>query len=251
YTNKDWEIGNLSFYLQDHSMPTIAKLTRHLEDFFGNDVNIVSEADFLYSGGQVGIVEALNEEITASNQKIMIAITLVILVCVFLLYRSVTVALVLIFSLAMANALTYAFMAWKEVGLNVSTLPLAALGVGLGVDYGIYMLDRIKEEYKLCGDVTGSMHRALMTSGNAIVITALTMVLPLVPWVLMSPLRFQAEMSMLLGMVLVMNMLGSLLFVPAALAALKPNSIFPKDSAISTGRGEDGRLHDETPVLAN
>ena len=142
-------------------------------------------------------------------------------------------------------------MAWKEVGLNVSTLPLAALGVGLGVDYGIYMLDRIKEEYKLCGDVTGSMHRALMTSGNAIVITALTMVLPLVPWVLMSPLRFQAEMSMLLGMVLVMNMLGSLLFVPAALAALKPNSIFPKDSAISTGRGEDGRLHDETPVLAN
>jgi len=251
YTNKDWEIGNLSFYLQDHSMPTIAKLTRHLDDFFGDKANIVSEAKFLYSGGQVGIVEALNDEITTSNQKIMVAITLVILACVFLLYRSVTVALILIFSLAMANALTYAFMAWKEVGLNVSTLPLAALGVGLGVDYGIYMLDRIKEEYKLCGDVTGSMHRALMTSGNAIVITALTMVLPLVPWVLMSPLRFQAEMSMLLGMVLVMNMLGSLLFVPAALAALKPNSIFPKDSAISTGRGEDGRLHDETPVLAN
>jgi len=251
YTNKDWEIGNLSFYLQDHSMPTIAKLTRHLEDFFGNDVNIVSEADFLYSGGQVGIVEALNEEITASNQKIMIAITLVILVCVFLLYRSVTVALVLIFSLAMANALTYAFMAWKEVGLNVSTLPLAALGVGLGVDYGIYMLDRIKEEYKLCGAVVESMHRALMTSGNAIVITALTMVLPLVPWVFMSPLRFQSEMSMLLGMVLMMNMLGSLLFVPAALAAIKPNAIFPKNSAKTAGRGNENRMLDESPVLAD
>ena len=250
YTNKDWEIGNLSFYLQDHSMPTIAKLTQNLEDFFGDKANIVSEAEFLYSGGQVGIVAALNDEITVSNQKIMIAITLVILVCVIALYRSFTVALILIFSLATANALTYAFMAWKEVGLNVSTLPLAALGVGLGVDYGIYMLDRIKEEYKLCGSVSEAMHRALMTSGNAIVITALTMVLPLVPWIFMSPLRFQSEMSMLLAMVLIMNMLGSLLFVPAALAALRPKAIFPKSIARTTSRGT-GKQIGETPILAH
>lgn len=229
YTNKDWEIGNVSFYLQDHSMPTIGKLRKHLDDFFGDEANITSEADFLYSGGQVGITEALNDEISTSNQKIMVAITLVIAVCIMTLYRSISVALILIFSLATANALTYAFMAWQQVGLNISTLPLAALGVGLGVDYGIYMMDRIKEEFKLCGSVIEAMHRALMTSGNAIVITALTMILPLVPWIVMSPLRFQAEMSMLLGMVLMMNMLGSLLFVPAALAALRPNAIFPKE----------------------
>jgi len=242
YTNKDWEIGNLSFYLEDHSMPTIARLTQNLEDFFGDKANIVSEADFLYSGGQVGIVEALNDEIAASNQKIMIAITLVIFVCIIALYRSISVALILIFSLATANALTYAFMAWKEVGLNISTLPLAALGVGLGVDYGVYMLDRIKEEYKLCGSATEAMHRALMTSGNAIVITALTMVLPLVPWIFMSPLRFQSEMSMLLGMVLIMNMIGSLLFVPAALTALRPKAIFPKNIARTTPREHNEQL---------
>ena len=242
YTNKDWEIGNLSFYLEDHSMPTIARLTQNLEDFFGDKANIVSEADFLYSGGQVGIVEALNDEIAASNQKIMIAITLVIFVCIIALYRSNSVALILIFSLATANALTYAFMAWKEVGLNISTLPLAALGVGLGVDYGVYMLDRIKEEYKLCGSATEAMHRALMTSGNAIVITALTMVLPLVPWIFMSPLRFQSEMSMLLGMVLIMNMIGSLLFVPAALTALRPKAIFPKNIARTTPREHNEQL---------
>lgn len=242
YTNKDWEIGNLSFYLEDHSMPTIARLTQNLEDFFGDKANIVSEADFLYSGGQVGIVEALNDEIAASNQKIMIAITLVIFVCIIPLYRSISVALILIFSLATANALTYAFMAWKEVGLNISTLPLAALGVGLGVDYGVYMLDRIKEEYKLCGSATEAMHRALMTSGNAIVITALTMVLPLVPWIFMSPLRFQSEMSMLLGMVLIMNMIGSLLFVPAALTALRPKAIFPKNIARTTPREHNEQL---------
>lgn len=227
FTNNEWEIGNVSFYLQDHSAETINKITQHLQDFFANPDNVVSQADFLFSGGQVGITQALNEEITKSNQLIMVAISLVILCCLLILYRSFKVGLMLLFSLATANALTYAYMAWKGVGLNVSSLPLSALGVGLGVDYGIYILDRVKEEFKKCGDVMESMHKALSSSGSAIVITALTMIIPLIPWMLFSPLRFQSEMSALLGLVLMMNMLGSLLFIPAALIAFKPKSIFP------------------------
>ena len=148
FTNKEWEIGNISFFLEDHSRPTIQKLRDNLDAFFANEKEVISDADFLYMGGQVGIVEALNEEIVNSNIKTMVAIACVIFFCIVLYYRSVTTGLVLLFSLATANSLTYAFMAWKEVGLNVSTLPLAALGVGLGVDYGIYMIDRIKEEYR-------------------------------------------------------------------------------------------------------
>jgi predicted RND superfamily exporter protein len=231
FTNNEWEIGNVSFFLQDHSVPTIAKLKQTLGDFFANKNELVSQADFLYSGGQVGIVEALNEEITRSNFKIMIAIAFVIGACILIYYRSFTVALILLFSLATANSLTYAFMAWKEVGLNVSTLPLAALGVGLGVDYGIYMVDRIKEEFAAgAGSISDAIHQAFLTSGNAIFITAVTMIGPLLPWTFMSPLRFQAEMGMLLGLVLFMNMLGSLLFVPAALAAFRPKALFPERS---------------------
>ncbi|HIE86234.1 MAG TPA: multidrug transporter [Pseudomonadales bacterium] len=229
FTNVDWEIGNVSFFLEDHSVPTIENMTKTLEGFFTLEDEIVSEADFLYSGGQIGIVEALNREITESNIKIMIAIAIVIGTCILIYYRSPTVAFILLFSLATANSLTYAFMAWKEVGLNVSTLPLAALGVGLGVDYGIYMVDRIKEEYAKATDtIADAIHRAFLTSGNAIFVTAITMIGPLLPWAFMSPLRFQSEMGMLLGLVLFMNMLGSLLFLPAALAAFKPKSLFPE-----------------------
>ena len=228
FTNNEWEIGNVSFFLEDHSVPTIKKMGKTLSDFFDHETEIVSEAQFLYQGGQIGLIEALNEEIAESNQLIMIAIAVVITLCLFLYYRSLIVAAILLFSLATANFLTYAFMAWKGVGLNVSTLPLAALGVGLGVDYGIYMLDRIKEEFKKGpGSVHDAIHKAFTTSGNAIFITAVTMIGPLLPWMFMSPLRFQSEMGMLLGLVLFMNMLGSLLFVPAALAAFRPRAIFP------------------------
>ncbi|MDX2424967.1 MAG: efflux RND transporter permease subunit [Cycloclasticus sp.] len=228
FTNKEWEIGNISFFLEDHSRPTIQKLRDNLDAFFSSEKEVVSDAKFLYMGGQVGIVEALNEEIVKSNVKIMIAIAIVISLCIVLYYRSFTTGLILLFSLATANALTYAFMAWKGMGLNVSTLPLAALGVGLGVDYGIYMVDRIREEYRKLDvkDVHEAIHHAFLTSGNAIFITAVTMIAPLIPWAVASPLRFQAEMGLLLAMVLFMNMLGSLLFVPAAIAAFHPKALF-------------------------
>jgi predicted RND superfamily exporter protein len=228
FTNVDWEIGNVSFFMEDHSVETLKKLGETLAGFFELEDEIVSDAQFLYSGGQVGITEALNDEISKSNIKIAIAITIVISICIILYYRSLIVGLVLLFSLATANALTYAFMAWKGVGLNVSTLPLAALGVGLGVDYGIYMVDRIKEEFLKYRNVAEALHHAFVSSGNAIFITAITMIAPLIPWTFMSELRFQSEMSMLLGLVLFMNMLGALLFVPAALAAFKPKALFPE-----------------------
>jgi predicted RND superfamily exporter protein len=171
-------------------------------------------------------VEALNAEIKRSNVQVMFAIALVIATCIVLYYRSIVTGFILLFSLATANFLTYAFMAYKGVGLNISTLPLAALGVGLGVDYGIYMIDRIKEEFKKCQDVNDAIHRAFLTSGNAIFVTAVTMIAPLLPWAFLSPLRFQAEMGMLLALVLFMNMLGALLFVPAACSAFQPRAIF-------------------------
>ncbi len=226
FTNNTWEIGNISFFIEDHSVPTIAALTSSFGKFFDELQGNRSEGSFLYSGGQVGIVEALNAEIRESNVKIMVAIALVIGACILLYYRSVVATLILLLSLATANFLTYAFMAWKGVGLNVSTLPLAALGVGLGVDYGIYMIDRIREDYRRLGDVNEAIHAAVRTSGSAIFVTAVTMIAPLLPWAFISPLRFQAEMGMLLALVLLMNMLGSLLFVPAAFSWLRPASIF-------------------------
>lgn len=230
YTDNDWKIGNISFFLEDHSAPTIAKVTAALGEFFGRKGEQPSKANFLYSGGQVGLTEALNEEISRSNLVTTAAAAFLIVICILLAYRSIQVMLILAASLAVANFVTYAFMAYKGVALNLSTLPLAALGIGLGVDYGIYMMDRIKEEFDNVGDVVQAIHSALLTSGNAIFITATTMIIPLLPWVFLSPLKFQAEMGMLLALLLFMNVLGGILFVPAAVAAFEPRGLFSRRS---------------------
>ncbi|PHR55522.1 MAG: multidrug transporter [Robiginitomaculum sp.] len=241
YTNPEWQIGNITIPVKDHTSQTVDKVIGQVANFLDNAPKLENGAEFLYAGGQIGIAQALNDEIRDSNTKVMLAIVAVIAVCVFILYRSVTIGLVLILSLAVANFITYAFMAFKGIGLSVNTLPLTALGIGLGVDYGIYMLDRIREESGLHSSNYEAVREAIKTSGNAIFVTAMTMVLPLVPWFMFSTLRFQAEMGLLLGMVLFLNMVGALVFVPAAVLYLKPKAIFGDPALRDNGNEPDAK----------
>ena len=225
YTNPEWEVGNVSIPLKDHTSAVIDRAIAAVSEFVAIQKIGTEDPQLLYAGGQVGITKAVNDEIRASNFAILVAIVIVIALCILVLYRSVSLGLLLILSLMTANFLTYAFMAAKGIGLSISTLPLTALGIGLGVDYGIYMLDRIREEVKSGLELFGAVKQSMITSGNAIFVTAMTMVLPLLPWSFLSELRFQAEMGLLLGMVLFLNMIGSLIFIPAAVLLFKPKAI--------------------------
>ena len=251
YTNPEWQIGSVSIPVKDHAGRTVDTVIDVVGDFIDSQPPLDNEERFLYAGGQIGIIKAVNDEIRASNTVVLLSIVAVIAICVFVLYRSVLISLVLVISLATANFLTYAFMAFQGIGLSINTLPLTALGIGLGVDYGIYMLDRIREEARLGSDAFGAVRKAIMTSGNAIFVTAMTMVLPLIPWFLFSTLRFQAEMGLLLGMVLFLNMIGSLIFVPAAVLFLRPKAVLggsagrPKKERESTPADDELMLQTE------
>lgn len=246
YTNAEWQIGNVIVPVKDHAGETVERVIGTVGEFLAQQDPLENGAQMLFAGGQIGITKAVNDEIRASNTMVLLSIVVVIAFSVFLLYRSLTISLVLVVSLATANFLTYAFMALKGIGLSVNTLPLAALGIGLGVDYGIYMLDRIREEARHGKESYDAVRSAIMTSGNAIFVTAMTMVLPLIPWFLFSTLRFQAEMGLLLGMVLFLNMIGSLIFVPAAVLLLKPKGVLGhRDKPLPTHTSEAKRTSEE------
>ena len=123
-------------------------------------------------------------------------------------------------------------MTLLDVGMNLNTLPLAALGLGRGVDYSIYMADRIRDEMRRGLDFSKASTLAFNTSGIAIIVTAMTMILPLLSWYFLSPIRFQAEMGLLLAIILAFNMLGAITIVPAAIKILEPKgfNFYPKTS---------------------
>lgn len=109
--------------------------------------------------------------------------------------------------------------------MNINTLPIAALGIGLGVDYAFYIVDRIKERFNVAKDLRGSITFSLETAGRGVLITGLTMVSSVFLWYLMSSLRFQAEMGLLIALWMTISATAALLVIPSMIYLMKPNFV--------------------------
>jgi predicted RND superfamily exporter protein len=105
------------------------------------------------------------------------------------------------------------------IGLKISTLPVVALGVGVGVDYAIYLYDRIEHHLGQGRTLGESFYEALNERGTAMVFTAVTMTIGVATWS-MSALKFQADMGVLLAFMFFLNMIGALFLLPSLAAFL-------------------------------
>jgi hypothetical protein len=147
------------------------------------------------------------------------------------MFRSLAAAFILTIPLIVSNLIAFSMMATgifhilpTPITITTSTLPVSAVGIGLGVDYGIYMLGRIREEYKIGKDLKGAIRTTMTSVGEPVVFTALAMTSGLFVW-LLSPLMFQATMGFFLATILLLNMLGGLLLVPSFIAVIKPKFV--------------------------
>jgi hypothetical protein len=113
-------------------------------------------------------------------------------------------------------------MYFTGIGFDVNTLPVQALGVGVGVDYALYIMDRVVHERKRGHSVVEAVRIAIQTTGMAVFFTASTLVGGIIFWYFISSLRFAADMSLLLSVVLIGNMIGAMLLVPAFTAVFRP-----------------------------
>ena len=169
----------------------------------------------------MGILAAVNDEVERSHVANIALIFLVIFVLHSVTYRSMLSGGIILLQLTTATLLSLAYMAIRNVGLDIHTLPVQAVGVGIGVDYAIYIVDRIRQECARTGDVDESIRIAVRTTGTAVTFTATTVVGGIFFWIF-SSLRFQAEMAQLLIVLMVVNMLGAVTVVPAFYAILRP-----------------------------
>ena len=160
-------------------------------------------------------------------QILLLAMAAIFILC-SLTFASILAGIILAVPLIISNFAAFSFMVHRGIGLDINTLPVAALGIGLGVDYGIYLLGRMKEEYAECGDLPTTLYRALSTAGNGVIFAALTFSIPLMLWRLLADFKFQAEMGLQLGVLMICNALGALIFQPAVVYALKPRFILKR-----------------------
>ena len=173
------------------------------------------------AGGSMGILAAINDEVERSHVANISLIFFVIFVLHSVTYKSVPSGAIILLQIATATMISLAYMAIRGIGLNINTLPVQSVGVGIGVDYAIYIVDRIRQEVVDTSDIDEAIRRAVRTTGMAVTFTATTITGGIVLWVF-SDLRFQAEMAQLLTVLMVVNMLGAITIVPAFYAVIRP-----------------------------
>jgi predicted RND superfamily exporter protein len=176
---------------------------------------------FVMAGGSMGILAAINDEVERSHVANITLILFVIFVLHSVTYQSMSSGGIILLQITTATTLSLAYMALMNIGLNINTLPVQSVGVGIGVDYAIYIVDRIRQECADTADIDESVRRAVRTTGMAVSFTATTIVGGIVLWSF-SNLRFQAEMAQLLSILMVINMLGAITVVPAFYSILRP-----------------------------
>jgi uncharacterized protein len=169
----------------------------------------------------LGILAAVNEEVDWSYRVNVVLIFSAILLLSLLTYRSFVAALIVIIPSAVAQPLSEAVMYLAGIDFNINSLPVAAIGIGIGIDYAYYVLSRIVEEYKVTGNFDEANRRAIETTGRAIVFTGTTMVVSVMFWVF-HPLKFESEMALLLMLLMTFNAIGALVFLPALVSLLQP-----------------------------
>jgi predicted RND superfamily exporter protein len=176
---------------------------------------------FVMAGGNIGLLAAINEEVERSHVANIALIFFVIFTLHSITYRSIPSGGIILLQVATATMVSLAYMAARNVGLNVNTLPVQAVGVGIGVDYAFYIVDRFRQEAVTAADLDQAIRRAIRTTGMAVTFTATTIVGGIALW-MFSTLRFQAEMAQLLVVLMVINMLGAITIVPAFYSIFRP-----------------------------
>ena len=210
--NADASVMPILIFLADHKAETLSAVTAAAKSFAAAHPS--PKAKFLLASGNAGVMAATNEVVAAAEKPILLWVFGAVIALCLITFRSVRAALCIVVPLAIVSFLAYALMVYLGIGLKTSTLPVVALGVGIGVDYGIYIFARLQAALKAGGYFEDAMFSAFKDAGAAVVFTGLTLAIGVSTWIF-SNLKFQADMGLLLTFMFLVNMVGAIILLPA------------------------------------
>lgn len=215
--NRNCNVMPIILFLEDHKAETIERIiakVKALKIEFDTD-----NVKFQLASGAAGVMAATNEAVKAAQVPMLWYVYGAVIILCLISFRSIKATVVVVLPLFVVSTLAQALMTFLEIGLTVSTMPVIALGVGIGVDYGIYILSTMVEGLRNGQSLNQAYFLALKERGSAVLFTGLTLAIGVSTWVF-SALKFQADMGILLTFMFLVNMLGAIIVLPALASLL-------------------------------
>lgn len=231
--NDSCSLLTLYVYLADHKAATLTRVVDDVTAFA--KANNGPDATFLLAAGSAGIEAATNIAVKDAWRLMLVLVYGAVSLLCFIAFRSWRAVLVAVLPLALTSVLAEALMVALGMGVKVATLPVIALGVGIGVDYALYILSVTLARLREGRSLADAYAHALQFTGRVVMLTGITLAAGVAIWAL-SPIKFQADMGVLLAFMFVWNMVGALVLVPALARLLLPAVKAPKAAAAAVER---------------
>ncbi|MDD2047773.1 efflux RND transporter permease subunit [Pseudomonas putida] len=241
--NNDCSLMPVIAYLKDHKADTLDEVVAVAERFA--QANSSEDRQFLLAAGSAGIEAATNIVVRDANRTMLLLVYLAVTVFCLITFRSWRATLVAVVPLMLTSVLCEALMVMMGIGVKVATLPVIALGVGIGVDYALYLLS-VQLHYQRKGmPLSEAYENAVAFTGRVVGLVGITLAAGVVGWA-WSPIKFQADMGILLTFMFLWNMLGALILIPALSYFLLPGN---KAQVTAPGTVTDDRLKHTTQAV--
>lgn len=210
--NNDGSVIPVMIYLTDHKAETIKRVIAAVKAFRAN--HATGPVKFQLATGNVGVMAATNEVVESAQFPMVMWLYIAIILLCLVSFRSWRATVCVVLPLIIVSDLAYAIMVYLQIGLKTSTLPVVALGVGIGVDYGIYLCSALLEKIREGKSLEDALGESFATMGTSVVFTGLALSIGVGTWAF-SAIKFQADMGVLLAFMFLCNMLGAMLLMPA------------------------------------
>jgi predicted RND superfamily exporter protein len=217
--NRDCSLSLAVAYLADHKAATLTRVMDTVETFANEHDS--EQIRFVPAAGNAGIEAATNQEISRSQMRMLYLVYVAVAALVFFSFGSIRAVICIICPLALTSIVCQALMAQLGIGVKVATLPVIALGVGVGVDYGIYVYARLSRYLRTGLPLQQAWQKTLHNTGRAVGFTGITLAIGVATWI-WSPIKFQADMGKLLTFMFLFNMIGALTVLPALAVYVLP-----------------------------
>ncbi|MGH7803765.1 MAG: MMPL family transporter, partial [Candidatus Binatia bacterium] len=223
YLDPSYTNAHVTFFCRNHQGDTVKRIIERCRTFI--EENPHDKVDLRLAGGLIGVTAAANEEILKNDLLMNLLGFGTIFVIVVFTYRSFVAAFLMMLPLLLANGVVNAYLGYRNFGINLQSLPVVTVGVGFGIDYGLYIVSRAIEEYADHADRPDAyqyaVNKAVATSGKAVTFTAVSLALATLAWAF-SDIRFNSDMGLLLCLWMTISFLSTLTLLPALLVLMKP-----------------------------
>ncbi len=212
FANRSCDMDSLYIYLSDHKAQTLERVTAKLKTLIAQ--NTAPGFSFELAAGSAGIDAATNEVVSKALHTMLFWVYGAVSLLSLIAFRSWRATACAILPLVLTSILAEALMVVLGIGVKVDTLPVVALGVGIGVDYALYILSIVLTMLRAGADLSTAYRSSLMFTGRVVLLTGFTLAASVSTWVF-APIKFQADMGVLLAFMFLWNMLGALIPLPA------------------------------------